>query len=152
MVISYWKVPIPYKIIFNMIRGGNLLLEIPDFRLIFKMIRRGNILLETPDSRQTNFQYDQRESKCWWHQWFNTLVRKRPFYVLFVFDVCDTILCVTRECVTSILFHIGNTDIFRAIIAYCNSVIFFLIQCLNHSCSSHLVWKRQLFFGIFYQM
>ena len=32
---------------------------LPD-KLIFNMIKGGNLLLETPDSRQTNFQYDLR--------------------------------------------------------------------------------------------
>ena len=62
MVIYYWKLQSPNKLIFKMISGGNL-------------------LLETPDSRQTNFQYDQRVRKCWWHQWFNTLVRKRETFL-----------------------------------------------------------------------
>ena len=41
MVIYYWKLDAPAK-------------------LIFKMIRVDNLLLETPDSRRTNFQYNQR--------------------------------------------------------------------------------------------
>ena len=138
MVIYYWKLQTPDTLIFNMIRGGNLLLETPDAdKLIFKIIRGGNLLLETPHPKQTNFEYDQRGSRCWWYPWFSTLVRRRPFYVLFAFHVWRY-----RS-----LFHIGNTDICIAIIAYCNSVIFFLIQCLNSMFepSSHLAWKRQLF-------
>ena len=115
MTIYYWKLQAPDKLIFSMIRGGNLLLETPDTdKLIFKMIRGVNLLSETPESRQTNFQYDQRGSRCWWHQWFNTLVRRRPLYVLFAFHAWHE----------SSLFHIGNTDIFRTIIAYCKCHFF----------------------------
>ena len=64
MVIYYWKLQTPEKLIFKMIRGGNL-------------------LLETRQSQETNFQYDQKRSRCWWHWWFNALVRRRPFYVFF---------------------------------------------------------------------
>ena len=118
MVIYYWKLQTPDKLIFNMIRVGNL-------------------LLETQDSRQTNFQYDQRGSRCRWHQRFNTMVRRRLFYALFTFHAWYW----------NRFLHSANTDIFRVIIAYCNSVIFFLVSCLNRSSSSHLAWKRQFWGG-----
>ena len=111
-------------------------------KLTLKMIGGGNLLWETPDSMQTNFQYNQRGSRCLWHHWFNTLVRRRPFSMLFAFRVW-------RQ--TS-LFCIGNTEIFRAIIAYWDSVISSLMQCLNRTSLSHLTCKRQLFLDIFYQM
>ena len=138
MVIYYWKLQTPDALIFNMIREVNWLLEVPDARKSnFKMIRKSNLLLETPHPRKTNFQYDQRGSRCWWYQWFSTLVRGRPCYVLFTFHVWHY----------SSLFHIAKTDICIAIIASWNSAIFFLIQCLNSmlESSSHLAWKRQLF-------
>ena len=69
MVIYYWKLQNPNKLIFKMISGGNL-------------------LLETPDSRQTNFQYDQRVRKCWWHHdLIHWSEKGRLFYVLFAFHV-----------------------------------------------------------------
>ena len=44
---------LPDKLIFKIIRGGNLLLELQaTAKLIFKIIRGGNLLLETPDYRQ----------------------------------------------------------------------------------------------------
>ena len=128
-----------------MIKRTNLLLDNPE-KIIFKMMRGGNLLLESPDSRQTNFQFDQRGSRCLRHQRFNTHVRRRPFYVLFAFHVWRW----------SSLFHIGNTDIFRAIIVCYNSVIFFsfnlILQSNVHLQASHLAWRRQLFLSIFYQI
>ena len=115
-----------------MIKRTNLLLDNPE-KIIFKMMRGGNLLLESPDSRQTNFQFDQRGSRCSRHQRFNTHVRRRPFYVLFAFHVWRW----------SSLFHIGNTDIFRAIIVCYKCHFFFFqsntsIQCTSSSQPSRL--------------
>ena len=48
--------PVFFFLFFFSVHGDRAL---PD-KLIFNMIKGGNLLLETPDSRQTNFQYDLR--------------------------------------------------------------------------------------------
>ena len=125
------------------------------------MISDGNLLLETPDSRQTNFANDQSG--------LFTIGRKlkTPDKLIFsmikggagVGDINDLIHCSEGDLsicllpfmcdVKAAFFHIGITDIFKAIIAYYNIVIFFQIQCLKRSSSSHLAWKMQLFLGMY---
>ena len=59
-------------------------------KLIFNMTRGGNLPLETPGFRQTNFQHDQRGSKCWWHQWFKGPMKSCFAHYFFVVIILFT--------------------------------------------------------------
>ena len=68
----------------------------------------------------------------------------RDFYVFssFLSFVCDV------KAASSILATLTSLEQYLQIVTV---TLLFLIQCLSHSCSSHLARKRQLCSSIFYQ-